>query len=123
MGDQSTNRRARQKAFRKGLWSEVLAAMALRLKGYRILDRRFKTKLGEIDLVARKGQLIIFVEVKARNNVQSALDGVGFWSKKRISDAADIWISRQPDAADLSWRFDIIAVIPRKWPVHLQDAF
>jgi len=98
-------------------------AMALRLKGYRILDRRFKTKLGEIDLVARKGQLIIFVEVKARNNVQSALDGVGFWSKKRISDAADIWISRQPDAADLSWRFDIIAVIPRKWPVHLQDAF
>jgi len=51
------------------------------------------------------------------------LDGVGFWSKKRISDAADIWISRQPDAADLSWRFDIIAVIPRKWPVHLQDAF
>ncbi|MBL4726767.1 MAG: YraN family protein, partial [Rhizobiaceae bacterium] len=109
--------------YRKGFWAEFLAAWFLRFKGYRILHMRYKTGSGEIDIIARKRKLVAFVEVKARANVQSAVDAVSYSSQRRISNAADIWLSKQVDANELSLRFDIIAVAPRKMPVHLKDAF
>jgi putative endonuclease len=114
------NRRA---ALRRGWRAELLAAVALRLKGYRIVARNFRCRLGEIDIVARKGDLIAFVEVKSRSHEQAALDAVSRESQRRIENAADIWIARQPDAQRLSWRFDIVAVTPRRWPLHYPDAF
>ena len=105
---------------RKGEW---LAALALLLRGYRIVARNFRTRAGEIDIIARKGDLVLFVEVKARATVEAAVDAVSHESQQRIANAADFWISRQRDQARLSWRFDIIAVLPRRWPVHLEDAF
>ena len=93
------------------------------IKGYRLVARRFKTKAGEIDLIARKGDLVIMVEVKARPTVQAAVDAVSHSAKRRINNAADLWHSQQTDAAQLSIRFDIMAVCPGKWPVHLADAF
>ncbi len=113
----------RRRAFRKGHWAEMLAAWYLRLKCYRILHRRFKAKTGEIDLIAKRGKLIVFVEVKARADKSSAVNAVTFDNQMRISDAADIWISARPDANQLSFRFDIIAVMPWKVPVHFEDAF
>lgn len=110
-------------AERLGKRAEWFAAFALMVKGYRIVSRRFKTKAGEIDLIARKGDLIAIVEVKARPTVQQAVDAVSYQSQKRINNAADLWHAKQPDASRLSMRFDIIAVCPRKWPVHLEDAF
>ncbi|MEL6735010.1 MAG: YraN family protein [Pseudomonadota bacterium] len=111
---------ARQKAERKGHRAERLAAWALRLKGYRIVGQRFKTPVGEIDLIARKGNTIAFVEVKARADAQVALDSVTFKSQRRISKAGLWWIGRQKDHAKLSWRFDVVAVVPRRWPIHTQ---
>ncbi|MDJ0613410.1 MAG: YraN family protein [Rhizobiaceae bacterium] len=110
-------------AERLGKRAEWFAAFALLLKGYRIVARRYKTKVGEIDLIARRGDLVAMVEVKARPSVQQAVDAVSYASQRRINNAADLWHARQPDAAKLSIRFDIIAVCPRKWPVHLEDAF
>ena len=119
----SAPRQSRQKAQRRGQWSELLAGMALRLKGYRILARNYKTKLGEIDIVARKGDLVAIVEVKARDDLQTSLDAVDYGSSRRIEGAADLWLAKQRDAHLLSMRFDIVAVQPMRWPVHIEDAF
>lgn len=116
-------RRTRRRALRRGRTGEWLAAMALRLKGYRIVGRNYRTPLGEIDIVARKRDLIVFVEVKARASAGEAIDAVGFKAQRRIANAAEIWIARQRDHHLLSWRFDIVAVVPRRWPVHFEDAF
>ena len=113
----------RRKALRRGHRGEWLAAMALRLKGYRIAERNFRCPLGEIDIVARKGDLVVFIEVKARGTLQAAIDAVSHESQRRIANAAEIWISRQADWENLSWRFDIVAVMPGRWPKQLADAF
>ena len=113
----------RFRAYRKGHRGEWLAALALMLKGYRIVARRHRTKLGEIDLIARRGDMVAIVEVKARATLTQAMDAVGFEAQRRIEGAADLWLSKQPDAARLSIRFDIVAVLPRRWPVHVENAF
>lgn len=114
---------ARQRAYRRGHRGEWLAAIVLMLKGYRILARRHRTRLGEIDLIARRGDLVAIVEVKARPTLEQAMEAVGFETQTRIERAADLWLARQPDHARLSLRFDLVAVLPRRWPVHVENAF
>jgi putative endonuclease len=114
---------ARHAALKRGATGEWLAAMALRLKGWRIVERNFRCPMGEIDVIARKGDLIAFVEVKARASQSEALDAVTAKARRRIANAAQYWIGRQRDAERLSWRFDIVAVTPRRWPTHHADAF
>jgi putative endonuclease len=116
-------RSRRRKAYRRGLLSEYVAALFLMLKGYRILSVRYRTNVGEIDIIARKGDLVVFVEVKARSDEGAAIDAVGYATQHRIRSASDIWISRQPDYTRLSWRYDIVAVVPWHLPRHLPDAF
>jgi len=113
----------RRKAERRGHVSEYVAAAYLMLKGYRILAIRHRTKLGEIDLIARKRDLVVFVEVKARRSEMQALDAVSFASQKRIRAASDLWLQKRKDASGLSQRYDIIAVLPGRFPRHFQDAF
>jgi putative endonuclease len=110
-------------AYRRGHRGEWLAALALMMKGYRIVARRYRTRLGEIDLIARRGDLVAIVEVKARPTLAEAMEALGGYSQRRIEAAADLWLVRQPDYARLSLRFDMVAVLPRRWPVHVEDAF
>ena len=110
-------------AYRRGHRSEWLAAAALMAKGYRIVARRYRTRLGEIDLIARRGDLVAIVEVKARPNLAAAMDAIGGMSERRIEAAADLWLARQRDYARLSMRFDMVAVLPWRWPVHVPDVF
>ena len=119
MADQA----ARYGAYRRGHHGEWFAAIALILKGYRIVARRHRTKLGEIDLIARRGDLVAIVEVKARPTLAAAMDAIGRESAHRIEAAADLWLVRQRDYARLSMRFDMVAVIPWRWPVHVEDVF
>ena len=116
-------RNKRRKAQRWGHMSEWFAAFALILKGYRIVAMRYKTKVGEVDLIAKRGDLIAMVEVKARKDVMSAVDAVTYESQNRIRSAGDLWLSKQADTAQYSIRYDIIAVRPWRWPKHLPDAF
>jgi len=113
----------RLKAYRKGHRAEWLAAFALFLKGYRIVARRFKTPVGEVDLIARKKDLIVFVEVKARTSEQLALESISVSAQRRISSAGEWWISQQKDAGQLSWRFDVMAIVPWRWPIHFKDVW
>ncbi|MBB3951724.1 YraN family protein [Aureimonas jatrophae] len=122
-GDNKTGMAGRRAAERRGHWAEWRAAWALRLKGYRILAVRHRTKLGEIDLIARRGDLVAIVEVKARPTLEAAMEAVSATSQRRIAAAADLWLTRRPDHARISLRFDIVAVLPRRWPVHVPDAW
>ncbi|MCO5082227.1 MAG: YraN family protein [Rhizobiaceae bacterium] len=110
-------------AYRLGHRSEWLAALALMLKGYQIVAWRYRTKLGEIDLIARRRDLVLIVEVKARPTLAEAMEAIGHISERRIDGAADLWLARQPDYARLSLRFDMVAVLPRRWPVHVENIF
>lgn len=122
MGDSGEQSR-RRRAWRRGHVSEYLAALYLACKGYRILAIRHKTPLGEIDIVARKGNLAVFVEVKARRGEQAAIDAVSFAAQRRIRAASDLWLAQQPDFSRLSQRYDIVAILPGRWPRHFYDAF
>ena len=113
----------RRKAYRRGHSSEWIAAAALMLKGFRIVARRYRTKLGEIDLIARRGDLVLIVEVKARKTLVEAMEAIARESERRIEGAADLWLTRQPDYARLSMRFDMVAVLPWRWPVHVENIF
>lgn len=124
MGRSAEDKRyQRRRAERRGHVAEYLAALYLLLKGYKILAFRHRTRLGEIDIVARRKTLILFVEVKARAREGDAIDAVGYDSQRRIRAAGDIWLSRRRDAHLLSCRYDIIAVLPWRLPRHFPDAF
>ena len=97
--------------------------MMLMLKGYTILARRARTPSGEIDLIARRKNVVAFVEVKARATETLAVEAVTSKAKARIVRAAELWMAKRPDFQDCDWRFDIVAVIPRHWPKHLRDAW
>lgn len=116
-------RDSRRKAYRRGHWSEHRAALALMLRGYRIVARRYRTKLGEIDLIARRGSLVAIVEVKARPTLAEAMDAIRRGNERRIEGAADLWLAHQPDYERLSVRFDLVAVLPWRWPIHVENAF
>ncbi len=114
----------RQRAERRGRRGETLAVLLLMLKGYRILGRRVKTKVGEIDLVARSPWgIICFIEVKARASGALALDAVGSRQQARIARAAQLYLAARPRLGNRGVRYDIVAVTPRTLPRHIRDAF
>ena len=115
-------RSSRQIAEKRGRKAEVLAALFLRLKGCRILEHRFRSKRGEIDLIARRRGVTAFVEVKARKTVEEALYSLSFSQRCRIEGAAEDWMKKSGfDKGSL--RFDIIAVAARGIPSHITDAW
>jgi putative endonuclease len=114
---------ARVAAFRTGLSAESRAAALLMAKGYRILAKRFKTPHGEIDLVAKKRNLLVFVEVKARASLDDAAYAVTSRQQQRIIDAAQGWLMAHPEHAKFDLRFDAILIAPRHLPRHLLAAF
>ncbi len=112
----------RRQAWRHGLWAETVAAWMLRLKGYRILARRFRSGQGEVDIVARRGAVICFVEVKARS---SPVDGevISARQRRRIERSAEVFMQRHPQLAQLGLRFDAVVVQRRGVPRHQPDAW
>ena len=114
---------ARVAAFRTGLSAESRAAAYLMAKGYRILAKRFRTPHGEIDIVAKRRNLIAFVEVKARATLDDAAFAVTPRQKARIVDAAQAWLVAHPEHAEFELRFDAMLIAPRRLPRHLLAAF
>lgn len=113
----------RQVAFRTGLSAESRAAALLIAKGYRILARRFRTPVGEIDIVARRRKLLVFVEVKARERLDDAAWSVTERQRARIVAAAEAWLAANPDHGVEDMRFDAVLVAPGKLPRHVPAAF
>ena len=110
-------------AYRRGHRGEAIAALWLQFKLYTIRERRFKTPVGEIDLIAQKGRTIIFIEVKQRaKNADVALTYASI-NRDRIVRAAHLWLARNPELQGHDFRFDVILLAPGRWPRHLINAF
>lgn len=113
----------KESAYRAGLYAEILAAAVLIVKGYRIAAWRYKTPMGEIDLIARRGREIVFVEVKWRQTLDEALSSVSGRMQGRIVRAARHFIAARPAIAGFSVRFDLIAAAPPFFWRHLDNAW
>jgi putative endonuclease len=111
----------RKVAFRTGISAESRAAVFLIAKGFRILARRWKSPVGEIDIVARRR--LVFVEVKARQDRDDAAWSVTERQRWRIIAAADAWLARYPDDRIRDIRFDAMLVAPGRIPHHIPSAF
>src|SRR5947209_15072234 len=113
----------RQVAFRLGISAESRAAAYLIAKGFRILARRWRSPVGEIDIIARRRRLLIFVEVKARDQLDDAAWSVTDRQRLRIAAAAEAWHARYADDRIRDIRFDAVLIAPRRLPRHIPSAF
>lgn len=117
------SRSSRKKAERRGHLGEVFAALFLRVKFYRIRARRVKTPVGEIDLVAERGQTVVFVEVKVRAHQRDEEQALLAVNQRRISRAANYYLARNPHLNGRNFRFDVIFLAPFALPRHVKGAF
>ena len=112
----------RKKSEKRGRQAEWLACLFLLLKGYFPKSFRFRSKRGEVDLICRRGNTIIFVEVKARKSVDDAKHAVSYKQQQRIVAASEDWLKLKPQKSR-SLRFDMVAIAPGKIPTHIKDAW
>jgi putative endonuclease len=110
-------------AERQGRRAEAFAALLLQLQLYRIVERRFKTPVGEIDLIAEHFGTTVFIEVKARGRADGAGEALLKVNRRRLVRAAGYYLAKHPRLAATPLRFDVIFLAPRSWPRHLKGAF
>ncbi|TCT06854.1 YraN family protein [Aquabacter spiritensis] len=118
-----TGPQGRRAAFSRGLAAEARAGAHLEALGFSILSRRARTEAGEIDLVVRQGDLLVFCEVKARADLDGAAYALLPRQQRRIAAAASAWLAARPDLAALNARFDVVLVSGRGMVRHLPAAF
>jgi len=124
----------RKASHRYGLRAEKIAAWYLRCKGYRIISERYRNAHGEIDLLAKRGDTLVAVEVKARQSLQACEESVPPWKQEKIARAMEGFLAgqrstssgkitglRKPNSRNI--RFDVIWIAPKHWPRHIQDAW
>jgi putative endonuclease len=109
--------------WKQGIWAEYVAAAVLWLKGYRIRAMRYKTPVGEVDIIASRGRALVFVEVKKRSGHEQAAEAIHVRNRQRIVRAAQHYIMEHPDMADRDMRFDAVVINSSFWPRHLDNAW
>lgn len=112
-----------QQAYRRGWVAENIAAWYLRFKGYKVLVRRYKTKVGEVDIIAARGGVLTAVEVKARKDADTGLLSVSGEQQQRVMRAMSHYMQRHKAYQDFDVRFDVIVVSRRRLPRHLMSAW
>lgn len=112
---------SRARAERQGRRGEGLAAWYLRLTGWTVLARRVKTARGEIDLIARRGRIVAFVEVKWRRDSASRDLAIDPWRLRRVIAASEA-IAHRYAGADDAIRIDVILLAPWRWPRRIENA-
>ena len=114
-------KRDRRGAEKRGRTAETFAVWWLRLKGYSVLERRFKRPVGEVDIIAKRGQILAFIEVKQRRSIPLGQTAVTAQAWQRIARAAELWAATHPISQTLDWRFDLIAISTTSAPKHFRD--
>jgi len=112
----------RRRRERLGRFAELIAAAVLCLKGYRILARRYRSKAGEVDLIAVRGRRLAFVEVKRRPTMEAAEAAKTFRQARRIARAAEQWVWRHPAYRDYEIGLDALLLVPGRLPRHQPNA-
>lgn len=115
--------RPRRTSFARGIEAEAAACALLATQGFAVIATRLRTPRGEIDLIARREGLLVFVEVKARARLDAAAYSVSERQRRRIAAAAEIFLAAHPEFAGLDMRLDVVLLAPGQAPVHLPGAF
>jgi putative endonuclease len=105
----------------KGIFGESMAALLLIIKGYRILASRYKTYCGEIDIIARKGDVVAFVEVKSRKSLRKCYEAIQNRQIQRIIRASEIFLRKNPHLRSNFVRYDVILVPDWNFPRHIRN--
>ena len=113
----------RKQAWRWGHIAEAICAVHLVCRGYRILARRLRSPVGEIDLLARRGSTLSIIEVKARQDLMTAAEAISERQRARLVRAAEWLIAGRPELSELTIRFDAMLVRPWRLPQHIVDAW
>ena len=113
--------RERQKRYRRGISAEVIAAAYLMSRGHLILARRYKSPIGEIDLISLKRGRIAFIEVKRRDSLEACEASITPRLRQRVQRAADLWLARNDRYQQHQLGFDLVFVMPWRWPVHIPN--
>lgn len=113
----------RTTAYRKGVDAEYVAAQVLRRRGFCILDKRYRTPAGEVDLIVSDHRALAFVEVKRRSSQTDAGEAITPRQQARITGAAEVWLHEHPEYADREITFDAVLICPCSPPQHIRDAF
>jgi putative endonuclease len=121
--DQGVRSRRGLLARLSGRRAEVVAALYLMAKGYRILGFRLASPLGEIDLLALRRGVLAIVEVKQRTTLEAALEAVGHVQRERLRRAGARIAASRPALKAATIRLDLIALAPGRWPRHIPDAW
>lgn len=109
--------------YKIGLRAEKLAEIALMIKGFYILARRYKTPLGEIDLVVRRGRTLAFVEVKWRGTQKEAAEAIHAKNQMRVRNASALYLQKHPRYTNMNIRFDAMVLARGRWPKHIPHAW
>ena len=112
----------RRKAETAGRRAETIAGLILRIKGYRVVATRFKSHGGEIDIIAKRGPVLCFIEVKRRASIPAALEAVTARNRRRISNAAAAFLAKHPNFAMNDMRYDIFVIAGWRWR-HIRSAW
>ncbi len=123
MNDASGRLAKKLRAVRRGRLAELFCLWHLRLRGWRILARDYRVPSGEIDLIARRGRILVAIEVKARPTAAAASEAISSHQRRRIARATEHFLARHPHLAGLTLRFDVMLVVPGRWPRHLANAW
>jgi putative endonuclease len=113
----------RRRAYSAGRWAETLCAWLLRCKGCRIIARRYRSPVGKIDIIARRGEVLAAIEVKVRASLAEAAESIIPRQRERIIRATSQFLAQHDRLARLAVRFDAMLVVPCRWPVLMWDAW
>jgi len=113
----------KQRAHAWGIWAERMAVILLWFKGYKILKRRYRNAHGEIDIIAKRANTLVFIEVKARKSQQQAAESITARQRIRIEKTAMGFMSTSPSYANMQVRFDAVLCLPATWPEHIESAW
>lgn len=111
----------KQQAYRRGIVGEYGAVAYFMLRGFWLVERRFKCGAGEVDLILRRGKTLVMAEVKTRG--KDAQEVLLAQQRKRISNAAAIYLAKHPEFASFFVRFDVVILTPWRWPRHIPNAW
>ncbi len=114
----------KRRAYRRGLIAEKYAQLLLFLKGYRLVEARYRRPVGEIDLIVIRRNTLVAVEVKMRTDVEKALHAIGPIQQRRIRNTLLAYMAAHPQYADFDLRFDVVLVTSFfKIPLHVQNVW
>ena len=105
----------------KGYWGEFFAICLLKIKGYSLLAHRYKTYVGEIDIVAKRKNEIVFIEVKARKDEEKCHIAITQKQLRRVQNASQIFLKRNPQFQDYAIRYDVILISDWSLPLHIEN--